>query len=72
MEKPFGVLASAAFAVVFVVSGELSVRAQEYKDKTLTIIVGYSPGGSFDLYARVLARYIGRYLPGNPTRMFKI
>jgi len=69
MKKPFGVLASAAFAVVFVVSGELSVRAQEYKDKTLTIIVGYSPGGSFDLYARVLARYIGRYLPGNPTRI---
>ncbi len=40
-----------------------------YKDKTLTIIVGYSPGGSFDLYARVIARYIGRYLPGNPTRI---
>jgi tripartite-type tricarboxylate transporter receptor subunit TctC len=47
-----------------------SVRAQDfYKDKTLTIIVGYSPGGSFDLYARVLGRYIGRYLPGNPTRV---
>ncbi len=43
--------------------------ADFYKDKTLTIIVGYSPGGSFDLYARVLARYIGRYLPGNPTRI---
>ena len=43
--------------------------AQEYKDKTLTIVVGYSPGGSFDLYARVIARYIGRYLPGNPTRI---
>ncbi len=43
--------------------------AQEYKDKTLTFVVGYSPGGSFDLYARVLARYIGRYLPGNPTRI---
>jgi len=40
-----------------------------YKDKTFTIIVGYSPGGSFDLYARVLARYIGRYLPGHPTRI---
>jgi tripartite-type tricarboxylate transporter receptor subunit TctC len=46
------------------------VQAQDfYKDKTLTIIVGYSPGGSFDLYARVLARHIGRYLPGNPTRV---
>ena len=47
-----------------------SSQAQDfYKDKTVTIIVGYSPGGSFDLYARVLARYIGRYLPGNPTRI---
>jgi tripartite-type tricarboxylate transporter receptor subunit TctC len=45
------------------------VRAQEYKDKTLTFIVGYSPGGSFDLYARVIARQMGKYLPGNPTRI---
>lgn len=45
-----------------------ALQAQEfYKDRTLSIIVGYSPGGSFDLYARVLARYMGRYLPGNPT-----
>jgi hypothetical protein len=51
-------------------AGESSAQAQDfYKDKTLTVIVGYSPGGSFDLYARVLARYIGRYLPGNPSRI---
>jgi tripartite-type tricarboxylate transporter receptor subunit TctC len=58
-----------ALASTLVVSSQWSVSAQEYKDKTVTIIVGYSPGGSFDLYARVLARYIGRYLPGNPTRI---
>jgi len=58
-----------ALAGVLLVAGQSAVGAQEYKDKTLTIIVGYSPGGSFDLYARVLARYIGRYLPGNPTRI---
>jgi len=52
-----------------VVTSHWPVSAQDYKDKTLTIIVGYSPGGSFDLYARMLARYIGRYLPGNPTRI---
>ena len=44
-------------------------NAQVYKDKTLTFIVGYSPGGSFDLYARVIARHIGKHLPGNPTRI---
>ena len=43
-------------AITFVVHNPWPVNAQEYKDKTLTIVVGYSPGGSFDLYARVLAR----------------
>ena len=56
-------------ASAMIAGSQCAVAAQEYKDKTLTIIVGYSPGGSFDLYARVLARYIGRYLPGNPTRI---
>ncbi len=60
-----------ALAIAVLASGwTKSLYAQDfYKDKTLTIIVGYSPGGSFDLYARVLARYIGRYLPGNPARV---
>ena len=66
MEKYLHRLALVSFLVV---SGPSLVGAQDYKDKTLTIVVGYSPGGSFDLYARVLARYIGRYLPGNPTRI---
>jgi tripartite-type tricarboxylate transporter receptor subunit TctC len=44
-------------AVVLVIGSQPLAQAQDfYKDKTLTIIVGYSPGGSFDLYARVIAR----------------
>jgi len=58
-----------AFVIVLIVSSQWPAGAQDYKDKTLTIVVGYSPGGSFDLYARVIARHIGRYLPGNPTRI---
>ena len=66
--KRFVLMAVALLAIV--VAATSSAQTQDfYKDKTLTIIVGYSPGGSFDLYARVLARYIGRYLPGNPTRI---
>jgi tripartite-type tricarboxylate transporter receptor subunit TctC len=38
-----------------------------YKGKTLTILVGFSPGGGFDINARVLARHIGRHIPGNPV-----
>jgi tripartite-type tricarboxylate transporter receptor subunit TctC len=37
-----------------------------YKGKTLTIVVGFSPGGGFDLNARLLARHIGRHIAGNP------
>jgi tripartite-type tricarboxylate transporter receptor subunit TctC len=47
-----------------------TARAQEfYKDKTLTFIVGYSPGGTYDQYTRLIARHIGRHLPGNPNRI---
>ena len=63
------VLLALAMAVLGTGWTESSYAQDFYKDKTLTIIVGYSPGGSFDLYARVLARYIGRYLPGNPARV---
>jgi tripartite-type tricarboxylate transporter receptor subunit TctC len=43
-------------------------RAQEfYKDKIITFIVGYSPGGTYDQYTRLIARHISKYVPGNPT-----
>jgi tripartite-type tricarboxylate transporter receptor subunit TctC len=43
-------------------------QAQDfYKGKTLTIVVGFTPGGGFDINARLLARHIGRHIPGNPT-----
>ena len=45
-----------------------SASSQEfYQGKTLTIIVGLPPGGGFDANARLLARYLGRYIPGTPT-----
>ena len=41
--------------------------ADFYKGKNVELYIGYSVGGGFDLYARVLARHIGKYIPGNPT-----
>jgi tripartite-type tricarboxylate transporter receptor subunit TctC len=41
--------------------------ADFYKGKTITIIVGSPAGGIYDLYARALARHIGKHLPGNPN-----
>ncbi len=41
--------------------------ADFYKGRTLSIVVGFSAGGSFDLYGRTLARHMGRHISGNPT-----
>lgn len=38
-----------------------------YRGKVVRIIVGFSAGGGFDTYARTLSRYMGKYVPGNPT-----
>src|SRR5829696_5963757 len=38
-----------------------------YRGKNVNLIIGYSVGGGYDLYARVLANHLGRHIPGNPT-----
>ena len=38
-----------------------------YRGKTISIVVGFAPGGSYDAYARLVARHIGRYIPGQPN-----
>jgi tripartite-type tricarboxylate transporter receptor subunit TctC len=38
-----------------------------YQGKTIRIVIGSSTGGGYDLWARVLARHYGKYIPGNPT-----
>jgi tripartite-type tricarboxylate transporter receptor subunit TctC len=41
--------------------------ADFYKGKQVQIVVGYGPGGGYDLYAQLLSRHIGRHIPGNPS-----
>jgi tripartite-type tricarboxylate transporter receptor subunit TctC len=38
-----------------------------YRGKVIRVIVGFSAGGGFDTYARTVSRYMGKYIPGNPT-----
>lgn len=56
-----GVLAAAAGAPSFAQS-----PAEFFKDKTVTFYVGLSAGGGYDVNARLVARHIGKYIPGNP------
>lgn len=41
--------------------------ADFYRGKTVNVWIGYGPGGGYDLSARVLARHMGRHIPGEPT-----
>lgn len=50
-------------------SGLSQARAADdfYKGKTFTLVVGFSPGGGYDQYARVLGRYLPDHIPGKPS-----
>ncbi|HWG05428.1 MAG TPA: hypothetical protein VG271_10480 [Beijerinckiaceae bacterium] len=48
-------------------SGHAIAQAQVKLPSQITFFVGYSPGGSFDVSARLVSKYLGRYLPGNPN-----
>ena len=41
--------------------------ADFYKGKTISMVMGTGPGGSFDLYGRTIAPHLSRHIPGNPT-----
>ena len=40
-----------------------------YKGKTVRVIVGSSPGGGYDTYARLIARHLSKHIPGNPKTL---
>ena len=51
-----------------VASGGQTLAAEEfYQGKQVRLLVGTDPGGTFDLYARVLSRHLGKHIPGAPT-----
>lgn len=61
------VLSSAAFALSAPSPARADALAEFYKAHPVQVVIGYTAGGAYDLYARVLARHFGRHLPGNPT-----
>jgi tripartite-type tricarboxylate transporter receptor subunit TctC len=51
---------------------QLSAQSNFYEGKTINIVVGLPAGGAYDLYARMLATSMGKYIPGNPNIMVQI
>jgi tripartite-type tricarboxylate transporter receptor subunit TctC len=64
-------LLQAFVCATLLLGGDCGARAQGvgalYKGKTVFIYIGFAPGGSYDYFGRLLARPLGRHLPGNPT-----
>ena len=58
-----------AFLFFLLWSFEAQAQAPFYQGKTIRIVVGFSPGGSNDLWSRLTAQHMGRYVPGNPETM---
>jgi tripartite-type tricarboxylate transporter receptor subunit TctC len=70
MPKALMIGAAVALAAAMLVSS-LPIRAEPiadfYRGKTLRMLIGYGPGGGYDIYGRLVAEFLPRHLPGNPT-----
>lgn len=62
-------LSTAAVALGVIVSNSAFAETVEefYSGKTINLYIGYSVGGGYDTYARMIAAHIGKHIPGNPT-----
>lgn len=59
--------AVAVAAILSIAEAHAAGPADFYHGKQITLVLGYGPGGGYDIYARVIAQYLGKYIPGNPT-----
>jgi tripartite-type tricarboxylate transporter receptor subunit TctC len=60
---------AAALAAMFFVAADARADslADFYRGKTIRVVIGYGPGGGYDIYGRLAAQFLGRFIPGNPT-----
>src|SRR3982751_6708394 len=55
----------------FSTAAQAQPAADFYAGKQVSLLIGTTPGGGYDAYARALARYLGRHIPGNPGIIVK-
>lgn len=58
-----------AFLILVLSTGRVSAQGSFFEGKTIRIVVGLPADDAYDIYARMLATYLGKYIPGNPTLM---
>jgi tripartite-type tricarboxylate transporter receptor subunit TctC len=69
MPKTFGrgAVRAALAAAALALSAATAAAADFYAGKTVTLNVGFGPGGTYDLYSRIAGRHLGKHLPGAPS-----
>jgi tripartite-type tricarboxylate transporter receptor subunit TctC len=55
------------FALTLTAAACADPVADFYRGRSVTLVIGYSAGGGYDAYGRVLARHMGKHIPGHPT-----
>src|SRR5262245_54921 len=55
------------FLVCLLWTSHLSAQAPFYEGKSVRIVVGFSPGAAYDVWARLMAQHWGKFIPGNPS-----
>jgi tripartite-type tricarboxylate transporter receptor subunit TctC len=63
-------IAAAAATLVLAPAGapaRADAVADFYKGKVVSLVIGYGSGGGYDVYGRLIASHLGKYIPGNPT-----
>jgi tripartite-type tricarboxylate transporter receptor subunit TctC len=67
MEHPIRLVAYALACAMLLAPQAYGAPAEFYRGRNVFVVIGYTPGGGYDLYARLLARHLGKHIPGNPT-----
>ncbi len=69
MRRPATIWAGAALLLVLALPCAVAAANDEedfYRGKTISLIIPIGPGGAYDTYGRLVARYLGKRIPGNP------
>jgi tripartite-type tricarboxylate transporter receptor subunit TctC len=67
MKRVIRALTTAALLIAAAPAASAEPVADFYKGKTLRMLIGYGPGGGYDLYGRLVAEFLPRHIPGHPT-----
>src|SRR6516165_12328193 len=60
-------LAGSCAIVLAAAAASAQTPEQFYRGKSVDLVIGYPTGGSNDFYSRLLARHLGKHIPGNPN-----